>query len=166
MKAKLVPVLCLLIAAGVQANLPHSFYVFGVGPDLVLVVLIAFSLAADVNAGLVLGFIAGLIEGSMIGASMGSFVVTRTLVGFAAGASTATFFSVNPLVPIFSALWLTFACEVLFVLANPVPSLFDAGRTILIECLWNSLLSLILVLVMRYFKNRKKIRLANDRTWY
>ena len=162
MKEKALPILCLLAAAGLQANLPAGFHILGSGPDLVLVVLIAFSLAADTNAGLLLGFSAGLIEGSVVGASLGSFIVTRTIVGFAAGVSTTTFFSVNPIVSILSTGWLTLACEFLFVLANPAASLFVAARRIAGECIWNSLLSLILVIILRYFRTRRKIRLADE----
>lgn len=166
MRDKIVPVLALLAAAGIQANLPSNLYVFGVGPNLVLVVLIVFSLSADVSMGLFLGFAAGLIEGAVVGSSLGSFIVTRTIIGFAAGMSTSTFFSVNPLVAVLSAFWLTLACEVMFVLANPVSSLWDAAKIVGVECAWNALLSLVLVYVVQYFRTSRKIRLANERVLY
>lgn len=166
MKDKIIPILCLLSAAGVQANLPAGFHILGSGPDIVLVVLIAFSLAADTSAGVFLGFAAGLIEGSTVGNSLGSFIVTRTIVGFIAGFATTTFFSVNPLVSIVTTGWLTLVCELMFVLANPAASLFVAARTIAGECIWNSLLSFLLVCILRYFRTRRKIHLADLRARY
>lgn len=166
MKSKIVPVLCLLAAAGVQANLPSGIDILGSGPNIVLVVLIAFSLASDASSGLVLGFAAGLIEGSVVGSSMSSFIVTRTIAGFIAGISTITFFSVNPVVSIVTTAWLTVACELLFVLANPAASLLVAARTIAGEAIWNSLLSFLLVFVLRYFGSRRRIRISDFRVRY
>jgi|GEM_PF-889268 len=166
MKEKIIPILCLLAAAGVQANLPGGFHILGSGPDIVLVVLIAFSLATDTSAGVFLGFAAGLIEGATVGNSFGSFIVTRTIVGFIAGFATTTFFSVNPIVSIVTTGWLTLVCELMFVLANPAASLLVVLRTAVGECIWNSLLSFILVCVLRYFRTRHKIRLADIRARY
>ncbi len=166
MKEKIIPIVCLLAAAGVQANLPSGLHILGSGPDIVLVVLIAFSLAADTSAGVFLGFAAGLIEGATVGSSFGSFIVTRTIAGFIAGFATTTFFSVNPLVSIVTTGWLTLVCELLFVLANPTASLLAAARTVAGESIWNSLLSFVLVCILRYFRTRRKIYLADLRIRY
>ena len=157
------PVICILAAAGIQGNLPSWMTIFGAKPDLVLVVLISYSLAADPEFGAGLGFIAGLVQGSIIGISMASFVITRTVTGFLAGLVNTRLFGENPLVPVISAGWLTLACEFLFLLANPRPVFFVAARTVLGECIYNSILTIFVYLILRQFENNRKIKLANAR---
>ncbi len=164
MKRYLWPVFILIIAAGVQGNLPPWLSLLGGKPNLFLVVLIAYALAEDPAFGAGLGFVAGLIEGSLVGLSMGSFIVTRTVTGFFAGLTTTRLFGDNPLVPIFSATWLTFICEGVFLLLNPRVVDFIIGLKIILgECVLNALLCFLLYILMGYFQTRKKIKLANSR---
>jgi len=157
------PTLSLLVAVAIQGNLPSFVSVFGVQPDLVLVVLIAYSLAADPAFGAGLGFIAGLIHGSAVGMSVGSFIVTRTLTGLLAGLVTTRLFSENPVVPALSAFWLTLACEGAFVFANPRVRFAHVVGTILVKCAYNALLALAINRLLRHIETRRKIRLANAR---
>ena len=157
------PVVSLFVAAGIQGNLPASVSILGGKPDLILVVLIAYSLSGDPGFGAMLGFFAGLVHGTAVGMSLGSFIVTRTLTGFLAGLTTTRVFGENPLVPTLSAAWLTLVCEGIFVLANPTASFTAALRTILGEAISNALLTLIVSWVLRGFETRRKIKLANAR---
>ena len=157
------PAIGLIVAAGIQANLPASMSLLGAKPDLILVVLIAYSLAADPLFGAGLGFIAGLVQGCAVGLSLGSFIVTRTITGFLAGFATTRLFSENPVVPMLSAAWLTAACEGLFLLANPRAALVPAARTILGECIYNATLTLLLYWLLRSLETRHKIKMANAR---
>jgi rod shape-determining protein MreD len=157
------PTVCLLIAAGLQGNLPGSVSLMGAKPDLVLVVLIGFALAADPVFGAMLGFFAGLITGSAVGLSLGSFICTRTITGFLAGVVTTRLFSENPIVPMFSAAWLTLVNELLFLLANPRLSPAAAFRTIGGECIYNALLALIIYWFLKHMETRRKIRLVDAR---
>ncbi len=144
-------------------NLPSTVKILGAKPDLALVVLIAYALAADPTFGAILGFVSGLIYGSAVGVSLGSFIVTRTITGFLAGLLTTRVFSENPVVPMFSAAWLTLVNELMFLLINPRLAPAIAFRTILGECLFNSLLALLLYWLLKYVETRRKIRLVNAR---
>lgn len=157
------PVITLIGAAGLQGNLPGFVSIWGAKPDLVLVVLISYSLAADPAFGAGLGFIAGLLHGSFVGLSLGSFIVTRTITGFLAGLVTTRVFSENPLVPALSAVWLTVVCEVLFLLGNPQPDLGIALRKVAGECLSNAIFTLFVYFALRNLDTRRKIKLANAR---
>lgn len=163
MRDYLWPIFSLLVAAGLQGSLPPEVSLWGAKPDLILVVLIAYSLAADLVFGATLGFIAGLIHGSAVGIAMGSFIVTRTVTGFLAGLVTARLFSENPIVPVLSAAWLTLVTEGLFILANPRPGLGIVTRQIAGECVLNALLTLFLYWVMRQLEARRKLKLVNAR---
>ena len=163
MKRHVWPIISLIIAAGLQGNLPASISIWGAKPDLILVVLIAYALAADPASGAALGFVAGLIHGSAVGLSLGSFIVTRTIVGFLAGLVTTRLFSQNPIVPMLSAAWLTLVSEGLFLLANPRPHLVLVVGRIGGECISNAVLTLLLYWVMRFLDNRRKIKLVDAR---
>ena len=153
----------LVAAAGLQGNLPASISIWGGKPDLLLVVLIAYALAADPATGAAMGFVTGLIHGSAVGLALGSFIVTRTIVGFLAGLVTSRLFSQNPIVPMLSAAWLTFVSEGLFLLANPRPNLVLVAGRIGGECISNAFLTLLLYWVMRFLDNRRKIKLVDAR---
>ena len=157
------PVITLIIAAGLQGNWPRSITLLGATPDFVLVLLIAYALAADPSFGATLGFIAGLLHGGAVGIGLGSFIVTRTIVGFLAGLVTTRLFSNNPIVPVLSAAWLTLVGDGLFLLANPRPDMALALRTVAGECILNAALTLILYCILRYFDTRRKLKLVNAR---
>lgn len=163
MNRYVLPVISLIIAAGLQGNWPRCATLFGATPDFVLVLLVAYALAADPSFGATLGFIAGLISGGAVGKGLGSFIVTRTIVGFLAGFVTTRLFSQNPIVPVLSAAWLTLVGDGLFLLANPRPNLTHALRTAAGECILNAGLTLILYWVLRYFDTRRKLKLVNAR---
>ncbi len=163
MMAYLWPIGSLIVAAGLQGNLPGAVSLWGAKPDLILVVLIAYALAADLVFGATLGFIAGLIHGSAVGLAMGSFIVTRTITGFLAGLVTARLFSENPAVPVVSAIWLTLVTEGLFLLANPRPGFGAVIRELAGECILNAALTLLLYWAMRHLEGRRKLKLVNAR---
>lgn len=157
------PAVALILAAGLQGNLPPIMSIWGARPDLILVVLVCYSLAAEPAFGAGLGFMAGLIHGSTVGMCLGSFIVTRTITGFLAGLVTTRLFSTNPFVPVLSAVWLTVVCETLFLLGNPLPGLAPAVRKLAGEVIANGLSTFVLYLAMKHLETRRKIRLANAR---
>ncbi|MCE5197478.1 MAG: rod shape-determining protein MreD [Armatimonadota bacterium] len=163
MKRYFGAIIGLIIAAGVQGNLPSSMALLGAKPDLILVVLIAYSLAEDPEFGATIGFIAGLINGCVVGLNLGSFIVTRTMTGFFAGMVSTRLFGDNPIVPMFSAMWLTLACEGLFLLANPMPDFGFVVRTLAGKCIYNGIFTLIVYAFVKHLNTHRKIRMANAR---
>ncbi len=159
----IVPLICIIAAAGLQSNLPPQIAILGAKPDLVLVVLIAFSLAKEPEFGATLGFFAGLFQGAQVGQSLGSFMFTRTLTGFFAGLVTTRLFSENPIVPALSAVGLTIICETMFLLANPVYDFSRVLRTLVGESLANGIISVFVYWIIRWFSTSRKIRQAYNR---
>ena len=157
------PVICLLLAAGIQGNLPRSMSLFGAMPDLVLVVLIAYALSEDPEFGVTLGFIAGLIHGCSVGLTVGTFIATRAITGFIAGLVSTRLFSENALVAAFSAVWLTAVCGGLFQLFNPRLEIPKALGVIIGQCILNAIFTFVLYLAIRQFDDRRKNKLVNAR---
>lgn len=162
MRRYILPAIVILIAAGIQGNMPGWLNIFGAKPDLVLIVLISYSLSADPDFGAILGFIAGLVQESTVGGGS-SFIVTRTITGFLAGLINARLFGENPIVPVVSAAGLTFVCEAMFLFANPRPNLFIVGKTVLGECVINAIFTFVVYLIISQFETNRKIKLANAR---
>ena len=156
-------IIALIAAAGLQGNLPKFVSIWGGKPDLILVVLVSYALAADPAFGAGLGFIAGLFHGSLVGLSLGSFIVTRTVTGFLAGLVNTRLFSENPIVPAISAVWLTLVCEFLFLLGNPRPDMIVVASKVAGECICNAIFTLIVYFTIRNLDTRRKIKLANAR---
>lgn len=153
----------LVFAGALQGNIPSWMVIKGARPDLILVVLITIALGLDPGAGAVLGFLAGLIHGSIVGVSLGSFIASCTIIGFAAGFVTIRMFSENPIVPVIVAGVLTFAGEIMFLLTNPVAGFLVSLNIVLFKTLYNSLLTLILFWVIRWIQIRRKIKMAAAR---
>ncbi len=89
-------VLCLYL---VETSLFSSLTVWGVRPDLVLVLVCAVGLHRGLRDGAIAGFLAGLLldlgEGQLIGLG----AVTKALAGAGAGLIGQTLFGTNALVP-------------------------------------------------------------------
>lgn len=163
MRRLVLPIIVLFAAAGVQGNIPSWLTINGAKPDFILIALIASALMLDPPYGAVLGFAAGLIHGAVVGESLGSFIASRTIIGFLAGMTTVRLFSENPLVPVLAAGGLTFIGEGMFMLANPRGDLADSIIKILITSLFNAVLTLAAFWLVRGFEIRSKIKRASAR---
>lgn len=163
MKRHVLPIACLFLAAGVQGNLPRSMSIMGAMPDLVLVVLICFSLAEDPAFGAGLGFLAGLIQGSVVGMGMGSLIFTRTVTGFVAGFVSTRVFSANSIVPIFSAFWLTAMCGTLFQIVSPKLAGTQAIEIVAGQCVHNVIFTFLIYNLIQVFETRRKNKIINAR---
>lgn len=98
----------LILVAGVvlQSSLAPHLAVIGVKPNVVLPMVVAWSVVRGASEGVVWGFIGGLLLDLLSGAPVGISALTLTLVGFATNlGETAVFKSslVLPLATVFAA---------------------------------------------------------------
>lgn len=163
MKRYLLPIACLFLAAGIQGNLPQSISIMGGMPDLVLVVIIAFSLAEDPSFGAFLGFVGGLIQGSAVGMGLGTLIATRTITGFLASLVSTRLFSENAIVPTLSALWLTAVCGGLFHLFNPRLPAPEAIGVVAGQSIHNVIFTFLIYTMLQQFETRRRNKLINSR---
>src|SRR5690606_23631426 len=101
--------------------------------------------------------------GSVVGESIESIIVARTLTGFCAGLITTRLFGQNPVVPTIATAGLTFACETLFLLANPRMPAPSAAGMLVGESIYNAILALVICWVLRALDSRRKFKLVNAR---
>lgn len=162
MQRFLIPAGLLILAGTLQGN-AGWLSIHGARPDFLLVVLIATALMLDPFEGAIMGFAAGFIHGSIVGISLGSFIISRTLIGFIAGTVTVRLFSENPLVPMLGAGGLTFLSEAVFLLSNPTGGFLVVMNKILMTSLYNSVLTMIAFWILRRFEVHKKVKQAAAR---
>jgi len=163
MRRYALPIAVILIAGALQGNLPAWLVFKGARPDVVLVALIAMALTLDPLSGAIIGFVAGTVHGTIVGYSLGSFIISRTIIGFLAGSVTFRLFTENPVVPVLCAGGLTFLGEAVFLLANPMPDLLAVLNIVLAKSLYSSLLTLLAFWFLRWIEVRRKIKKAEAR---
>jgi len=165
MKRFICAVFLLFAAIAVQGNIPNVFSFLGAKPDLVLVVLVLYSLGSDPIVAAVMGLVAGVVEGFAVGTSLGSFAFTRMLTGLVAGFCSVHLFSENLLVPAATACLLTALCEGTFLLANPQVATQNAWQVILGESVLNGCVTALVYGFTRIADRRRKVRLIDARIY-
>ena len=139
----------LLVAAGLQSLVAARVSVLGGEPDFVLTVAAVAALLSNARAGAVTGFTAGLVTASLIGQTVGTFYVSRTLVGWLAGWSTARLYRDNAWVVILGVLLASILSEVIYLLAAPHLSLGHGLKASLLGAVWNAILAYPTMLLLR-----------------
>ncbi|MER3473391.1 MAG: rod shape-determining protein MreD [Armatimonadota bacterium] len=112
-------VLLLLFATTLQATVAHRLQIRGVQPDLNKVVLICIAVNTSAQVATTYGFVAGWLMGTMVGMSVGSYLISRMVLGGALGLLELRVFRHNPIVLILSALAGSMLCEAVFFLFSP-----------------------------------------------
>jgi len=141
-----------------HAAFGRSLRVGAAMPNLALCVLLVVCLFVGTNTGAALGFLTGLLEGAYAALYLGSFLVSRSLIGFAVGALEERIFRRNPSVAVAIVLLGTAATEGCFFLFAPQPNVPAWAFRTLYESLYNAALALPLyLLVRRLIRTRKAV---------
>ena len=78
-------VLYLALAFVLQTTLSFELTLFGLRPDLIMIVLVAIALASGHLEATILGFFVGLLQDASMAADLGLNALAMSLVGFAVG---------------------------------------------------------------------------------
>ncbi|MGC8784430.1 MAG: rod shape-determining protein MreD [Armatimonadota bacterium] len=135
-------VLLILFATAIQAVFAHHLRFHGVQPDFNKVVLICIAVNTSVHVATAYGLLAGWLMGSVVGMSVGSYLISRMMLGALLGLLELRVFRHNPVVLIFSALTGSMLCEAVFFLFSPQQ---NAGRWVSLA-VGESLYNLVFVL--------------------
>lgn len=141
----------LLIGFALHAAFSHSLRIGDARPNLALCVLLIACLFVGPNTGAAFGFLTGLLEGAYVAIHVGSFIVSRSLAGFAVGALEARIFRRNPFVAVLIVLLGTALTEGAFFLFAPQRQVVPWAVRTLYESLYNAALALPLYLLLRRF---------------
>lgn len=149
--------IALFIGFALQVALSNALRIRGIAPHIALTTLLVECLFVGPNTGAVLGFALGLLEGSYASRYLGSFLVTRSLAGFAVGTMEERIFRDNPVVAVATALIGSVLVEGCFFLFVPQTPVLRWARHMLYQALYNAALALPLYFLLRHFLQRRDI---------
>lgn len=113
----------IILALALQSTVFPHLSVAGVKPDLVLIVVIFFSLLNGSRAGGILGFCAGLFEDLLIGRVIGINALAKMGTGLLVGLIEKKVYRENVVVPIMVTAAGSIICQIFFLLlAQFVPA--------------------------------------------
>lgn len=109
------------------------------GIDLLIPFILLLGLWRGSNEGVLYGFLAGFLEGTCAGYAMGTFIFTRTLLGWGGGMLKGIVVREHPLTVSLLTFWGTLVCDLLFLFLYPHPFTYLGLRLLLIKALVNAL---------------------------
>lgn len=109
----------MLFATALQGAVAHRLRIWGVQPDFNKVVLLGIAVNTSAHVATAYGFMAGWLMGSVVGMSVGSYLISRMVLGASLGLLELRVFRHNPIVLILSALAGGMLCEAVFFLFSP-----------------------------------------------
>lgn len=144
----------LLIIGVLQAAVVPHLALWGVFPDLPVLVVVSWSLLEGRRQGIVWGFIAGLIVDLFSGAPFGAATLSLIAVGALSGLGQATVFRTHIALPLITMFLATIVYDLLFLLVvqisgTPVAWLGSVVRIILPSAVLNTVLMPVVYLIMR-----------------
>jgi len=158
----LVGFLVLLASFVLQTTIVPHLRVFGVQPDLILIVVVAFAFSEGAVAGSAAGFAGGLLEDLVLIRGVGLNVLCKTITGYVAGLVERALFAENLVLLMIAIIIATVLNQTVyaglnFLLGEKVLFWSTFRSLILPSALYNSLLApLVYYLLMRIMVFEKK----------
>jgi rod shape-determining protein MreD len=109
----------LLLSVGLQSSVATQLSFFGAQPDFLLTLALCIALFNDAAMGASAGFLSGLMTAAIAGPTMGTYLVTRTVAGWAVGALRKRFVRVGVFVTLAGVGLGSVITGVLYGLSNP-----------------------------------------------
>ena len=81
----ILPILLFFVLLLLQATVINLISINGIVPDLILILLVFYSIKNNQIFGMLLGFIFGLLFDLITGSLLGSSIISKTICGFTAG---------------------------------------------------------------------------------
>jgi rod shape-determining protein MreD len=148
-RATVALTLLLLLAGGLQSTVSYRFAIGGGQPDFVLVIALTAALLSNARVGGLVGFAAGLITAGLTGQTVGTYIVTRTLVGFLAGGLSGRFLRVHVVTVAVCAGIGALTAELLYGLSVPRSGFLPIIRAAGIGAIGNGVAALFAAVLLR-----------------
>jgi rod shape-determining protein MreD len=144
----------LMVAVILQATVVPHLTIWGVFPDLPVLIVVNWSLLRGVSEGAVWGFVAGLAVDLLSGAPFGAATLALTTAGLLAGMARATVFGAHIALLLLAMLLATIVYDLLFLLivqmsGQTVAWLQSLWRIVLPSAMLNALLTPVVLWSMR-----------------
>lgn len=149
----LIAFVFLMLAAGaLQSSVAGGLRWQNGQPDFPLALALVAAFLSDSTVGCLCGFGAGIISAAIVGETAATYLVTRSLVGWIAGLTTARLYRGNAGVVLLGVLIASVAVEVGYGLSAPRSTVLHGMvwvRSVGFGALWNTLFALPTVALLR-----------------
>ncbi len=157
-KGKLSLYLCVPLLVGVaavQASLLPHLTIVGVRPDLMLLVIVSWSLLRGTGEGLLWGFVGGLCLDFLSGAPFGVSTLALLIVSFLTSLGEVRIYGTHVILPLSTIFLATIAYDFTFLLllqmlGRPLPWVASAVSIVLPSTVLNTFLMLPVYWAMRW----------------
>jgi cell shape-determining protein MreD len=143
----------LWIAGGLQEGLAPRISFGPASPDFLLIVVAVIGLMCNRRSGAMLGFAAGMIAGALAGANLSSYVLTRTIAGFACASISHFEFEPNPIVAGAVTIMVTLVAQFGLMFVSPPGAIIPFVLATIGTALVNGVLAMPLHLLIRRLSN-------------
>ena len=159
MKSYLVGVPLLSLAAVAQSTIHSGFHFYGGTVDLVLLIVLGWTLTGDALGGLGWGFIGGLCLDLLSGGPLGAAPLALTAMAYLAGLTEGRFWGSHLVLPLAMALLGTFGFHLISLVAFALSGYAvnwgtSLARIVLPSALLNTFLMWPVFSVMRWVHNQ------------
>lgn len=153
MQAYLVSFLILLASFVLQTTIVPHLRVFGVQPDLILVVVVTYAIIQGPAAGSMAGFVGGLLEDLALIRGVGLNVLCKTIMGYLGGLIERALFAENILLIMMAIFVATVFNQLIYaglivLLGEKVVFWPTLSALILPSALYNALLAPVVYLLL------------------
>ncbi len=136
-----------------QVTLLNKFSIFGVSPNLVIILIVSISLLKGKTDGAVVGFSAGLCMDAVIGVALGYHALVGMLLGLVLGNINKRLFKENILVMAFCTFLSTYIFESAIIFASyllglKIEFIATLKTVILPESLVNCVLGIVIFVII------------------
>ena len=145
----LVIISTIIIFGAAQGELAHKLSIGEISPDFLIVAVVAIGLLLGPIAGILAGALAGLTHASVVGMGMGTFLLSRAIVGYFAGLTKSHVFQDNPIVPFIGGVVGTLVAESVFVLFSPPVRLAAWIAPLPLIAIYNGILTIFILRALR-----------------
>lgn len=155
----LIYALLIMFSLVIQTTVLSMWPFLQVSPDLLLIIIVVFSLLNGPIFGAKFGFVAGLALDLLTGNMIGLYGIIRMLIGFSVGLIASRFYKENYVVPLFCVILATLLDQIFYLLGllvfgRVVPWIFAFQQVLLPLCIYNGILCLLLYIRLFYFNKK------------
>ncbi len=155
MRQKAFYIISLLLIIILQATFFYRLPAAPYGPDLILVVVFTAGFLSGSQTGILIGFLAGFLQGILLGSGLGLYIISRMLIGAAAGLLKGNVYKESLPLLCLILFFATFIHEVLIFLLLEQVILRISFQSVLINrflpaSFYNMLVGMLLYIIMIY----------------
>ncbi len=143
----LIITITLILVSIIQATLVQYISILGIKPNMILIMIISFSLSREYMEAGVIGFFAGLLLDILTGKMIGLHTLLGMYTGLLVGNTKEKFFKDSYIVTIFFTFTFTFSYELIFYILNyfiwgETRMMYALSHIILLQSIYNAILSI------------------------